>query len=74
MRKIMSIAALVALIATPAFAKTHTVNRNEMREAPVSLGAPQAYPGDRAFRGAQVMGQDPDSHVRFELGRDNPTY
>ena len=45
----------------------------QMHQAPVSLGSPQVF-DNLAFRGAQIMGQDPDPRVRFELERDNPTY
>lgn len=71
MKKLLSAAALVALIATPAAAKTYP-NR-PMHQASVSLGSPQTV-DNLAFRGAQLMGQDPDPRVRFELERDNPTY
>jgi hypothetical protein len=79
MRHIIFIAALAALTATPAAANTrHPLHSTHtglpLRHATASLAAPQASSSDLAIRGAQVMGEDPDPRVRFELQRDNPYY
>ena len=67
MKKVLIVAALAALVATPAAAK-HSHN------APVALPQGDLISSDVALRGASVMGQDPDARVRFELSRDNPFY
>ena len=70
MRNVIIIATLAALTATPALANT----RHDWRQAPVSLAGSQEYVSDLAVKGGNVMGQDPDAHVRFELRRNNPGF
>jgi hypothetical protein len=79
MRHIIVIAALAALTVTPASANTrrHMYSPNiglPSHQASASLATPQASRSDLAIRGGQVMGEDPDPRVRFELQRDNPYY
>jgi hypothetical protein len=79
MRYILVIAALAALPATPASANSrhllHSSNtQNHLHQAWPSLATSQASRSDLAIKGGQVMGEDPDPRVRFELERDNPFY
>ena len=70
MRKVLIVAALVALSATSASARTS----RSLHHAPVALTDNQAFAPDLAFRAGKVVGEDPDARVRFELQRDNPFY
>jgi hypothetical protein len=70
MRTILIVAALAALVATPVSA---TASR-QLRHAAASLSDNTVPASDLAIRGGKVMGADPDTHVRFELQRDNPYY
>jgi hypothetical protein len=70
MRKALIVAALAALVATPASARAS----RQLHHAAASLTENDARGSDPAIRAGKVMGEDPDARVRFELQRDNPFY
>ena len=63
MRKLVTAAALAAIVATPAFAQT-------ARTFPAHPGAIAAVPWDAVVVEGKVVGQDPDANVRLDLRRD----
>jgi len=63
MRKLVTAAALAAIVATPAFAQT-------ARTFPVRPGAIATVPWDAVVVEGKVVGQDPDANVRLDLRRD----
>lgn len=72
MNKITLTAALTIFVAMTAPATLQAAPR--WHEGPAGLAAGPLIDRDVALKNGAVMGRDPDSHVRFELRRDNPYY
>ncbi len=66
MRNVGTIGSLATRGATSASAATP----RHWHNAPVSLNEDHSL----AIKGGNVVGEDPDARVRFELQRDNPYY
>lgn len=72
MNKITLTAALTIFVAMMAPATLQAAPR--WHQQPDGFAAGPLVDHDVALKGGTVMGRDPDSHVRFELRRDNPYY
>ena len=77
MKAILAVAALAALIASPAFAQTATrrvqaAEHPSQYDQPVgrSEGQPRSAQGNTVYENNHYLGADPDPNVRLDLRRD----
>jgi hypothetical protein len=61
----LSAAALATLMAAPALAKSHPLHHNTQ---------PPIYSNNTVVVDGKVIGADPDSFIRSQIGRENRSY
>jgi hypothetical protein len=61
----LSAAALATLMAAPALAKSHPLQHNTQ---------PPIYSNNTVVVDGKVIGADPDSFIRSQIGRENRSY
>jgi len=72
-KMLLTVAAMTALAAAPAFAETHHPHRATTDAYSTYAAAPGYAAGpNTVIRDGQLVGADPDPNIRYQLERDPP--